>query len=240
VTNRGEKNFYVAGLIVDFTGQGYTVTGSRRDMLKYFGTTSVGNYLVRLSPQVLACSQQKQNVAHAAGDCTDAASRIQKEIETKFASRHLKAESSSDFRERILALANQAFALLNVLALIGIIVAALGVINTLTMNVLERTREIGGLRALGMTMLQTARMILAEALMVGAIGGVFGLGFGYILSKVFLQSLNQEGGYRVAYIFPTEAFVAGALIAILVSEFAALYPAWRAARVGIVEAIQHE
>lgn len=234
VTPRGSSSdgheFLIAGLIVDFTGQGFTVTGSRADLKKYFGVSEVNNYLVRLTPQVKSCHD---------ADCRREED-VRNEIEMKFKSRHLQTESSSSFRARIMDLSNQAFSLLNILTLIGVIVAALGVINTLTMNVLERTREIGGLRALGLTMRQTAKMILAEALLVGIIGGAFGLLFGYVLSHVFLRGINELGGYRVSYIFPLNAFVSGIVIALVLSQLAALYPAWRAARVGIVEAIQHE
>jgi putative ABC transport system permease protein len=227
----GGREFYIAGLIVDFTGQGYTVTASRRDLQKYFGVSTVNNYLVRLTPQAKSCGAQ--------ADCRGEQA-VRNEIEAQFKARHLKTESSGDFRARIMTLAQEAFALLNILSLIGILVAALGVINTLTMNVMERTREIGGLRALGLTMRQTAKLILAEALLVGILGGTFGLVFGYILSRVFLRGVNDLGGFRVEYVLPLNAFASGIVIALVISQLAALYPAWRAARVGIVEAIQHE
>lgn len=239
VTPRGTREFTIVGLIVDFTGQGYTVTAPRKDLIKYFGVRHVSSYLVRLSPQVKTCGATLYRNHTQQADCRSEAD-VRHEIETKFRARHLKTESSTAFRARILDLANQAFALMNVLSLIGLIVGALGVINTLMMNVLERTREIGGLRALGLTMRQTAKMILAEALMMGIIGGVFGLGFGYILSQVLLLGVNDLGGYRIAYIFPLPSFVAGVVLALVVSELVALYPAWRAARLGIVQAIQHE
>jgi ABC-type antimicrobial peptide transport system permease subunit len=119
-------------------------------------------------------------------------------------------------------------------------VAALGVINTLMMNVVERRREIGGLRSLGLTRRQTVKMILAEAATLGVIGGLFGLGFGLVLSQVFVRALNDLSGYELSYVFAPGAFAAGAAIALGVSQAAALYPAWRAAGVNIVEAIKHE
>jgi putative ABC transport system permease protein len=108
------------------------------------------------------------------------------------------------------------------------------------MNVLERQREIGSLRSLGLTRWQTTKMVLAEAATLGVIGGVFGLAFGYVLSQVFINALNGLTGYDLAYVFEWGPFVAGAAVALVVSQLAALYPAWKAAGVNIVEAVKHE
>jgi putative ABC transport system permease protein len=88
--------------------------------------------------------------------------------------------------------------------------------------------------------MQVIKMILAEAGAMGAIGAVFGIGFGIVLSSVFVQGMQQMTGYRLTYHLPISAVLNGVLIAFLVSQVAALYPAWRASRVNIVEAIKHE
>ena len=90
----------------------------------------------------------------------------------------------------------QTFSMFDVLALIAVIVAALGVINTLTMSVLERTREIGMLRGVGMTRWQVVKMILAEAGTVGVMGGVFGVVYGLFMSRLFIGGANVTQGYR--------------------------------------------
>jgi ABC-type lipoprotein release transport system permease subunit len=69
---------------------------------------------------------------------------------------------------------------------------------------------------------------------------VFGLVFGYLLSQIFVTALNDLSGYDLKYVFAAQTFVAGAFIALGVSQAAALYPAWRAAGVNIVAAIKHE
>jgi putative ABC transport system permease protein len=155
-------------------------------------------------------------------------------------SRHLQVETTESFRARIRELTNRAFGLLDVLASIGVIVAALGVINTLMMNVLERRREIGALRSIGMTRAQIIRMILAEAGAMGAIGAVFGIGFGILLSRVFVEGMKIMTGYRLEFSLPLQSLLLGLAIALIVSQVAALYPAWKGSRVNIVEAIKHE
>ncbi len=135
---------------------------------------------------------------------------------------------------------DETFGLFNVLALIAVLVAALGVANTLLMNVLERIREVGVLRSLGMTRRQVGRMIRGEAAMLGAMGATLGLAVGVPHSVAGMRLVNQLSGYRVDYVFPLAACLVSIGAVLLVSQLAALYPAGRAARLNIVRAIQHE
>jgi putative ABC transport system permease protein len=154
--------------------------------------------------------------------------------------RNLTVDSNEALSGRALSLLDQTGGLFDVLALIAMIVGSLGVINTLTMNVLERTQEIGMLRSLGMTRWQVAKMILAEAGMMGFAGGAFGLFFGLLMSRVVLQAMNAVTGYELSYVLPVQGVVVGLVIALVVSQLAALWPARRAAGINIIEAIQFE
>jgi putative ABC transport system permease protein len=222
VTRRGEHDFYIAAVAVDFTGQGLIVTGTWQDMRRWFSQSNVDRFTINVAP----------------GYTTAQVSQL---IEDKYKdSRNISVESTEEFKNKILTLSQESFRLFDVLGLIGIVVAALGVINTLMMNVLERQREIGALRSLGLTRWQTIKMILAEAVTLGMIGGVFGLVFGYVLSQIFVSALNAMSGYDLKYIFNPQTFLVGAFIALGVSQLAALYPSFKAAAVNIVEAIKHE
>jgi putative ABC transport system permease protein len=129
---------------------------------------------------------------------------------------------------------------LDLFVLIGLSIAALGVLNTLLVNVLERVREIGILRGLGMTRRQVIKTVLAEAGVMGGIGGLLGVLLGVYLSRVFVDMGNTVAGYEWGYVFPGKAIVTGLVSALLTAFLAALYPAWRAARLDVVEAIRHE
>lgn len=221
-TRRGEQDFRVAGVVVDFTSQGYVINGTRADLARYYGESTADEFIVSLRPGTTAQVEAQR-------------------LEDRYGrSRHIAVETASDFRAKVTELTAQAFALFDVLGLIGVIIAALGVINTLMMNVFERQREIGGLRSLGMTRTQVARMVLAESAAMGIMGGIFGTIFGFFLSQVFLLGLKVIGGYTVNYNLPPTALLISLVIALVVSQGAALYPAWRAATVRIIEAIQHE
>ena len=91
-----------------------------------------------------------------------------------------------------------------------------------------------------MTRKQTTRMVLAESLALGIMGGIYGLGLGYAMAQVFILAMNLMIGYDLAYRFTPNPFIVGVIIALGVAQVAAFYPARRAARVNIVEAIKHE
>ncbi len=221
-TRRGRRPFRVAAVIVDFTAQGNTITLSRRDLYRYFGERRVTSFTVDVEP----------------GADPEA---VRRAIEDRFGKReNVTVESSREFRQRVINLMNQSFALLNTLVAIAVLVSSFGLINTLMMNVFERTREIGMLRSLGATRRQIVKMVLAESATLGLTGGVFGLGLGLILARFMVQGLNTVGGYRLVYQFTWFPVILGLVVALLVSQAAALYPARRAAAINIVEAIKHE
>jgi len=141
---------------------------------------------------------------------------------------------------KVSTLMDQAFRMFDVLALIAMLVGFFGIINTLTMNVIERTQEIGMLRGVGMTRGQVVRMILAEAALIGVIGGILGLVFGVILSRIFLLAMTAMSGYSLTYVLPLERVLMAVVLAFLVSQVAASLPAARAARIRILDAIQYE
>jgi putative ABC transport system permease protein len=222
LTKRGERGFYIAGVVMDFTGQGLVVYGTYSDLDIWFGEKGVDRFTIKVAP----------------GYSTAA---VASEIEARYQKRrNVSLQTTEAFKDSILNLMNQSFRLFDVLNLIGVIIGSLGVINTLTMNVMERQREIGALRSLGMTRRQVLRLVLAEALALGVMGGVYGLGAGYAIAHVLIMGTNLLIGYNLVYLFTPQPFIIGILIALGVAQVAAFYPARRAARVNIVQAIQHE
>jgi putative ABC transport system permease protein len=221
-TGRGVQPFEVAGVIVDFFAQGQTITGTYRDLKTWFGLSGADRFTVKV-----ADGYDPAAVAQALRD------RFQK-------SRNISVQNTESFKKQIDDILNQSLALFDVLSSIGVVIGTLGVVNTLTMNVMERTREIGGLRSLGMTRSQVIRMILSEALGLGTMGMIYGLGFGFLFAQVIINALNRGNGYDLSFSFNPMPFLSGALLAIGISQIAALSPARRASRLNIVEAIKHE
>ncbi|MCA9971600.1 MAG: ATP-binding cassette domain-containing protein [Anaerolineales bacterium] len=152
--------------------------------------------------------------------------------------------------DAILDVANQVLSLLQ--ALLGsvgglaLLVAALGVANTMMMAIYERTREIGVLKALGASAREIRRMFTVEAGMIGVIGGVFGLIVGTILGRIVdwigHRYLINEGvtGVGQLSVVPPWLAIGAVAFAALIGILAGLYPAARAARLDPVAALRHE
>jgi putative ABC transport system permease protein len=221
-TRRGYKDFEIAGVVVDFYNQGLVVQGSWEDMRRYFNIRDANTLLVKVTEEAPASSVQDQ-------------------IDTQYGERyHLTLISNDMIRSQVLTLMDQAFRMFDVMALISIVVGSLGVINTLTMSVIERTREIGMLRAIGTTRGQIVRMVLAEAMLMGVIGGILGLGTGVVLARILFIGMTTMSGYRLTFILPPEGVILSVIIAMIISQLAAIAPARRAARVRILEAVHYE
>ncbi|HEY3072633.1 MAG TPA: ABC transporter permease [Candidatus Limnocylindrales bacterium] len=133
----------------------------------------------------------------------------------------------------------QVFGLFDALAVVAVIVAGLGIVNTLTMNVLERVREIGVLRAIGMTRRQVWRMVVVEAGVLGLVGAIIGCVVG-LAAGFLMLGLVAAGGLGVAVQVPWLTLVLAAVFATAVAMLAAFQPARIASRISIVRAVQYE
>lgn len=129
------------------------------------------------------------------------------------------------------------FSVFDALAIVAVIVAALGIVNTLTMGVMERVRELGILRAIGMSRRQAIRMVLVEAGILGFVGVVLGSLTGLAVGAVLLALGHGLG--PVAGI-PWVPVGLAAALGLTLPVLAAVYPSQLAARISIVEALQFE
>ena len=130
------------------------------------------------------------------------------------------------------------FGLFDLLALAAVIVAGLGIVNTLSMDVWERVREIGVLRAAGMSRRQVWRMVLVEAGILGTIGALVGSVAGLVVGGVLV--VTAAGGFDVPLAPPWLAIGLAALLGIGLSMAAASQPARLASRLSIVRAVRAE
>jgi putative ABC transport system permease protein len=130
------------------------------------------------------------------------------------------------------------FRLLDGLALIAVLVAGLGMVNTFSMSVLERVREIGVLRATGMTSGQVWGMVVIEAGILGIVGSTIGAVVGLVVGILLVGW--SSGGFAFAFDPPWFSIALAYCFGILISIIAAIYPAGLASRFSIVRALQHE
>lgn len=222
-TNEGPKAFPVAGVIVDFGGEtGDVIVGSRTVMKRYFDLDDVNSFRIKTETGAAPKTVAK---------------RIKKRIGDELS---LRVEDINEFKSMINTQINVTFAAFNVIILIAIVVAAVGIINTTMMNILERIREIGILRAVGSTKWQIRKTILAEAAMTGAGGFVLGLPLGVYMSINVISTMRALTGYDVDYVFPLQSVALSAAIALIFSTLIALLPAQIAAGTKIIEAVHYE
>jgi putative ABC transport system permease protein len=146
-----------------------------------------------------------------------------------------KAQTKEKFIDNQISGLNSVLNILYVLLALSVVVSLFGIVNTLVLTVFERTRELGMLRAIGMTRRQVRRMIRHESIITAAIGGALGIVLGIVLAGLLVARIDF-----ITFSLPVASLVVFAIAAILVGIVAAIFPARRAARLRILEALQYE
>ena len=152
----------------------------------------------------------------------------------------LVLQSYADLIGVINRMVNGLIACLWALLTIGCSIAAMGLVNTMTMNILEQTREIGMLRVVAMTRQQTRNMILAQAVMMGVLGILPGAMIGIFVSYAISLSAQAVLGHDIHFVLHPVLTMSTVVIGILIVLVASLIPAERAARLKLSAALQYE
>ena len=146
-----------------------------------------------------------------------------------------KLQTEAEFKKSQEAGINTFLHLLYVLLSLSIVVSLFGIVNTLVLSVFERTRELGMLRAVGMTRRQTRRMIRYESVVTALIGAALGIPLGVGLAILIGETL---GSFTIS--IPWASLIVFVVAAIIAGLIAAIFPARRAARLNVLEALQYE
>ena len=146
-----------------------------------------------------------------------------------------KAQTRDEFKDNQVSFLNNILNVLYVLLALSVIVSLFGIINTLVLTVFERTREIGTLRAVGMTRRQVRRMIRYESIITALIGAALGIVLGIVLAGLLTVRVDF-----INFAVPVTQIVIFAIAAVIVGILAAILPARRAARLNVLQALQYE
>ena len=149
--------------------------------------------------------------------------------------------SNAEVREYVFRLVEQWFSMSRLQIVVAVLVAVLGIVNTLTVSITDRRRELGVLQAVGGLRMQVRRTIWLEAVSIAAIGLILGIGLGVLNIYYTLGMVRRDlGGLDLDYIFPTSMALALVPIIFMSAFIAAVGPAETAVRGSLVEALEYE
>jgi len=191
---------------------------------------------------------------YIAVDSTDNVATVQTAIQSIYGTQ-INIINAGSIASSISAVTSQLTVFLGSIGSVVLFVAAIGITNTMYVAVMERTREIGILKALGFKGAQIMSMFLTEAAITGIVGGILGTGLGFILAYAMGGSLSFGGGRGGGFggggspgastapsppIFSIQLIIFSLTFPIVMSVLAGLYPAWRASKMNIVNALKYE
>jgi putative ABC transport system permease protein len=210
----------VAALVVDYTSGGASLV-LRRDVAgQLFGLEAADVLLVKA----------------AAGQ----AESLRVPLTAIAEKRTMLLRSSAEFRQFIDFTVGGIVTSLQSILFLGFVIGSLGVANTVTMNVLEKRRTLGLLRAVGMTSRQVTQMVVIESLILGIVGTVLGT-LGGLVTALYIQFSSQPLlGHPARMTLRPGVVAANVVAAVVVTTLAAWIPARRAARMDLLQALSDE
>jgi putative ABC transport system permease protein len=213
----------IVGIVVDYSDQQGTILMDRSVFQQYWHDDSANAFRLYLSSAAQPAEVKRQILGRYAGV------------------RQVFVLTNRELKDYILRITDQWFALTSVQIAVAVLVAILGIVNTLTVSITDRRRELGVLQAVGGLHGQIRRTIWIEALSIAVLGLVLGFAFGAVNLYYILQIVHRDiAGMRLAYEFPvsvTLRLIPTMLVAALV---AAIWPAESAVRGSLVEALEYE
>ena len=208
-TDEGFVDFPIEGVVVDFTSGGETFVASILDLPR-FGGGSPDLFVMTVLP------------GHEPAD-------VRAALLAEFPDVILDVTLNAEYRAAILSLIEQTFTTTNMLLLLAALIAALGVTNTLGMNLSRRAFEIAVLRTLGLRRRDVRALIVAEGVVVLTLGATLGVAFGLLLGGVITAGAEALTGYAIEPLVPWRLLVAAVLLTPALGLVASLLPAHRAA-----------
>jgi len=150
---------------------------------------------------------------------------------------NVQIQDQADFKAQTESQINLILSLIFVMLLLSVLIALLGITNTLSLSIIERTREIGLLRAVGMSRKQVRRMIRWESVIISVFGAVLGICLGILFGWAVVRALSEQG---LLFVLPGGQLIGALFAAGVAGVVAAVLPAWRASRLNVLNAISYE
>jgi putative ABC transport system permease protein len=213
----------IVGIVVDYSDQQGTIFMDRSLFIRYWSDDTVNVIRVYLTPGAKVADVRQRIVEKYAGQ------------------RQVFVLTNRELKSYILKVTDQWFGLTSVQLAVAVLVAILGIVNTLTVSITDRRRELGVLQAVGGLRGQIRRTIWLEALSIGTIGLALGLALGAVNLYYILQIVHNDiAGMRLDYAFPIGTALALVPTILGAAFIAAIWPAESAVHGSLVEALEYE
>ena len=219
----GPVRFGVAAIVVSYTSDAGVIWMDSDTYRRHWRDNLVDTIEVRVN--------EKEDISKVRGAILE---RFGKE-------RRLFALPAREFKDVVKTMLDRSFTLINAVNIITLIIAGFGIVVTLLASVLERTREIGVLRSIGMKRSQISGIVIIESAMIGAAGGLLGSAAGLLIGWIELDGFwRLDLGASITYHIHYASVAWALLLSVGFSALAGFYPARRAAKTNIVEALSYE
>lgn len=222
-TAQGPRTFEIALIYVDYSSDLGILLTTHRVYTQLWNDTLVDAFSVYLRPGAVS-------------------EDVRARITAKLAQRHdLLVLTNQQYRSGMLEFIDGSFALMRALEIVAILVAVLGIVNTLLVSIMDRRTELGVLKAIGADASQVAGMLLTEAALIGLASALVGVCFGALFSAYIVQEvLRFQVGWQLTWSLSGWAIVRAFALGQIVTLFAAWWPLRAARRVAAAEALQCE
>lgn len=222
-TPTGEHTYTVGAIIIDYTSDQGSVILDRKIFVKQFLTDQIDTFHVYLKDK---------------SKLEDTRSAITAKLGKQF---DLYVLSNSELRTEAKKLVGGAFSITYAMEIVAVALALLGIINTLLAAVLDRTREIGLLRAVGADRGHILKLFTGEAFFIGLTGSLFGVITGGVVGLIVTKIVGvQATGWNFPFTYPWATALQLVAVGTFSAIIAGIYPARRAARLDVVEALAYE
>ncbi len=222
-TARGIERFPITGIYRDYSNDRGVVAMDRPLYVRAFRDDAINTIVIYLRRGV-------------------SVDKARAKLETMFGPKyHAFAITNREIRGEVMKIFDQTFVITYALLAVAIVIAVLGIVNTLTALILERTRELALLRVIGMTAAEVRRMILLESSILGFTSTLLGIVMGYTLSWILIYVINKQSfGWTIQFHTPVRLIVASSAVTFLAAASSGIIPARMARNLNLAAAVKME
>jgi len=222
-TDLGEKEFPVVGIYYDYASTQGTLLMPLENYQRNWKDPAITAISLKILPG--------QNVETVNQEVKEHLGSVQKLI----------VRPNQVLRDEVMVVFDRTFAITSALRLLATVVAFIGILSSLLSLELERQRDLGILRAIGLTAQQIRGLIMLETGLLGATAGILAMPTGYILAVILIYVINQRSfGWTLQMDVFASPFIQAFILALLAALLAGIYPAWRMSRMQAAEAMRYE